>query len=506
MSEQLNGITNEKYSVCIVPNRLQWVKNNLTFAPMPKTLKHIEILLTALVYIIAARIGQFLAIDPGNVTPVWIPSGLMVALVLYKGAYLWPGVFIGAFVGNVWAYLSFESANAVLSAISAATLNGIGDVICCVVMAQLIRIHTQTHYPFTCIRDFSIYAALAIFAGPLISAVFGIGGLTLFGFIEYSKVYTSFFTWFIGDATGAMIFGPLLLSWLTAEPNKTHNEELKIAALAIYSAVFTAFVFDLAPKPDYIYLLGVLSAPIALFTVMNMGQRAIFTIQSVMLCVAVYATSFNKGPFSHATSNEALLELQVFIAAISLVMFTIAIIVHQQQKMAESLEAKQTELERLYRQDQLTKTWNRYRITEFIDLELSRFNRSQQSFGLLMIDLDNFKTINDQYGHSEGDKVLVATSTLINGFIRNTDLFGRWGGEEFVLVSVNTDEVSLMMLAEKIREMVDTHDFGLRENITVSIGAAMVHPKDTILSLVDRADEALYVSKRQGKNKVNFKN
>lgn len=473
---------------------------------MPKALKYTEILLTALVYIISARVGQLLAIDPGNVTPVWIPSGLMVALILYKGAYLWPGVFIGAFVGNIWAYLSFDSVSSVLSAVSAASLNGIGDVICCVVMAQLIRRYTQTQYPFTSIRHFSLYIAYAAIAGPLISALFGIGGLTLFGFIEYSHFYTGFITWFIGDATGAMIFGPLLLSWIVKEPFKAKAQELKIIALAIYSAIFTACVFSLLPAPTFIYILGILSAPIALFTVMHMGQRAIFTIQSVVLCIAVYATSFNVGPFSRATSAEALVELQLFIAAISLVMFTIAIIVYKQQKIAKTLETKQKELEKLYRQDQLTETWNRYRITEFIDVELSRFDRSQQPFGLIMIDIDDFKSINDQYGHVEGDKVLVEASKLIKSYTRNTDLFGRWGGEEFILVSVNTDIESLLALAEKIREIIDQYDFCLGENITVSLGAAMMQSGDTIMSLIDRADEALYSSKNKGKNQVNFKN
>ena len=89
----------------------------------------IEILFVTLLYIFSARIGQFFAIEPGNITPVWLPSGIMVALAFTRGPRIWPGVFLGAFLGNVWAYFSSDSFILAIQSLVAGTFNGIGDVI-----------------------------------------------------------------------------------------------------------------------------------------------------------------------------------------------------------------------------------------------------------------------------------------------------------------------------------------------------------------------------------------
>ncbi|MGX5173974.1 MASE1 domain-containing protein [Aliikangiella sp. IMCC44653] len=472
---------------------------------MPQTKQLFEILLTAIIYVVAARIGQLFSIEPGNVTPVWIPSGLMIALVLYKGYYLWPGVFLGAFIGNIWAYLKFDSFYSILAAVLAASLNGIGDVICCVVMAYLIQKKIGSHYPFLTIYDFLVYLILAVILGPLISAVFGVSGLTLFNFIDLSNFATTFITWFIGDATGAMIFGPLLLAWLVRSPYRVAYQVPIVILLSIYCVSFTAMIFGLVSLPKWLLILMVLLIPVALFTVMYSGQRAVFTIQTMVASLAVYATSLGHGPFAEASGLKALLDLQLFIALFSLVMFSIAIIVYRQKLTSLQLKNKQVELENLFRLDQLTNIWNRYRITEFVEVELSRFSRSGRPFGIIMLDIDNFKRINDEYGHTEGDKVLVSLSQLIKVHVRHADLFGRWGGEEFIIVCTDTDKKSLIILAEKVRTIISENKLGLEKSITISLGATLVQPNDSIISLVDRADEALYQSKANGKNQVSFK-
>lgn len=459
-------------------------------------------LLVALIYVVSARIGQLFAIEPGNVTSVWIPSGLMIALVLHKGKHVWPGVFLGAFVGNIWAYFNTETISAALSAIAAATFNGIGDVICCVLMAHLIVLKTNTHYPFTTIYQFFIYSMFAVLAGPLVSAILGPGALFAFGFISEGKLFEIFVTWFIGDATGAMIFGPLLLSWLNPEPFKTHYQKTKLLALSTFSILVTATIFDLLTVPRAVYILSVLLFPVALFTIMYNGQRTVFTIQTLVAATAVYATSNQLGPFVSFSGNQSLIQLQLFIAAFSMVMFTIAIIVFKQHKSSEELELKKEELENLYRLDQLTNTWNRYRITEFIELELSRFQRNNRPFGVIMLDIDNFKSINDHYGHSDGDKILVEMSDLIRVHIREADLFGRWGGEEFIIVATDSNTESLKVLAEKIRTIIDQHNFRLSIKVSISLGITLSRAKDEIMNLIDRADEALYQCKKQGKNRV----
>lgn len=180
-----------------------------------------------------------------------------------------------------------------------------------------------------------------------------------------------------------------------------------------------------------------------------------------------------------------------------------AILALEQQNARWSLKLRREELEQLYRQDALTGLWNRYRISEFIDLELARYRREQHPFGVILIDIDHFKKINDTLGHLVGDEVLRELSGLLHEHIREKDLMGRWGGEEFIVIVTHTRLEELQQLAEKLRELSEEHRFGKRGlYVTLSLGVTMVQENDTELLLLDRADSALYEAKHGGRNRV----
>ncbi len=463
-----------------------------------------ETLWIAALYIISARLGQILAIEPGNVTPVWIPSGLMVALALQRGSQIWLGVFLGAFAGNIWAYFSFETFSHILASIAAATMNGVGDVMSTVLMASLITAYCQTNYPFTSLKNFSIFILLSVILGSFISAFIGTLGLSVFNFLTADKVTTTFITWLVGDGVGALIFGPLVLSWLRPFKERTVLKTAIITALVIASGLITAFIFGLFQLDKWIVYLGTLLLPIMLIVCVSYEQKLVFSIQATVSLVAVYATSNGFGPFILESANFSLLQLQVFVAVFSLIIYVIALNTNEKKQLTDSLLRKKQELEKLYRLDQLTGLWNRFRIKEFIAYELERYKRDLKHFGLLMIDIDDFKKINDSYGHSFGDRVLVTLTNEIGKKIRSSDLFGRWGGEEFLIVSPNRDRASALDFAEKIRHLVEQLEFENGKKITVSIGATLNRSDDSELLLVDRVDEALYKSKSENKNKVSF--
>ena len=472
---------------------------------MALTKRIIEIIGVAVTYIVLARIGQLFAIEPGNVTPLWLPSGVMVALTLSRGTQIWPGVFIGAFCGNIWAYFSFKSLPIAASSIAAATLNGIGDVIACVVMAELVCFFTKTRNPFSKLTDLAWFISLGVIIGPLLSAIFGAGGLSLFNVIDSEKFVSTLSIWFFGDATGVLIFTPMLYLWLSGN-SSSYPDELKwLGFLAIFSAILTAALFDILPIPEYIFPLLFLFIPIALYGFLYFGPRVAFSLLLVVGSVAVYATSQNIGIFADRNISHAIINLQYFLAILSLNIYVIAVFLSNKEKIMADLANKKSKLERLYRQDQLTKVWNRYRIKEFLEYELSRYERHGTIFGVLMFDLDDFKTINDTLGHLEGDKVLVELSNLVDQHTRQSDLFGRWGGEEFILILTDTTKEELNTTAEKIRILVEKKSFEIERQITISIGATIVEKGDSTLSLLDRVDDALYYSKKEGKNRVTFR-
>lgn len=154
--------------------------------------------------------------------------------------------------------------------------------------------------------------------------------------------------------------------------------------------------------------------------------------------------------------------------------------------------------------DKLTGLYNRRYFDYFIDLELKRSLRENSSLALLMIDVDNFKQINDTLGHLIGDKILNKLGDLIKANIRETDLAARYGGEEFSIVMSNTGFEEAVEIAERIRNSVEAYKFDTEKLIiTVSIGIAL-HPLDakSLQDLLDKADSALYRAKRDGKNQV----
>jgi diguanylate cyclase (GGDEF)-like protein/PAS domain S-box-containing protein len=162
-------------------------------------------------------------------------------------------------------------------------------------------------------------------------------------------------------------------------------------------------------------------------------------------------------------------------------------------------------MERLALFDQLTQLPNRRYIDTFLDNQMRDFQTLGIPFGLLMLDLDFFKIVNDTYGHDVGDMVLKMVAGTIQSAIRKNDFIGRWGGEEFVAILRGVTQQELQIIAEKICKIVA--QAGLTHNddclrVTISIGATMMHPQDTSNTLIQRADNALYTSKREGRNRV----
>lgn len=172
----------------------------------------------------------------------------------------------------------------------------------------------------------------------------------------------------------------------------------------------------------------------------------------------------------------------------------------------KKLEAEKQQFEALSTTDVLTGVMNRAGVQQFLQrLFESNFSRSQM--GVLLFDIDFFKKINDGLGHDAGDLVLSNIAKIINENIRHTDIFGRWGGEEFILICSQISEERLVSLAEKLRESIAQHIFnvdGQSVKVTVSIGATTVGAEESFESVFKRADKALYNAKNSGRNQVQF--
>lgn len=152
--------------------------------------------------------------------------------------------------------------------------------------------------------------------------------------------------------------------------------------------------------------------------------------------------------------------------------------------------------------DLLTGACNRHKFSELFAAELQRQERYQGGLALIMLDIDHFKRINDDFGHAAGDMVLKEMAQLVRDLIRSSDVLARWGGEEFMILVPRDGHEAATSLAEKLRRAIEVHEFPEVRNVTASFGVSEHAPGDTMESLCARADDALYRAKHGGRNQV----
>lgn len=159
-------------------------------------------------------------------------------------------------------------------------------------------------------------------------------------------------------------------------------------------------------------------------------------------------------------------------------------------------------LEELAITDELTGLYNRKKLDEVLKNELSRSERFEHKFVFLLLDIDHFKDVNDTFGHQIGDDILIEMTKIIKNNTRSTDIIIRWGGEEFVILFLETDINIALQLAENLRKKVEEYEFKLVGNKTISIGLTLNAKNDTPDNIIKRADDALYRAKNSGRNRV----
>lgn len=155
--------------------------------------------------------------------------------------------------------------------------------------------------------------------------------------------------------------------------------------------------------------------------------------------------------------------------------------------------------------DPLTGAGNRVAMEQTLQREIDMSRRHAQPLSVLMLDIDHFKRVNDDHGHGAGDDVLRAIAASIKAQLRNVDMVFRYGGEEFLILLSNTGREAAAMVGERLRQATQSEEYfadGQLIEITVSLGCSTLLPGESTDSLLRRADSALYVAKREGRNRL----
>lgn len=200
-----------------------------------------------------------------------------------------------------------------------------------------------------------------------------------------------------------------------------------------------------------------------------------------------------------AASNTLTMVTFIVLALVYMLLFFFIIRNDRQQQI---IMEKNKQLEYASTTDYLTKIYNRMGFMQFTEHAFKAAVRYEKPFSLIMFDLDYFKNVNDEYGHQEGDDALRELAEFVNKRIRSSDIFGRFGGEEFIIASVEQNLSGAFKLAEEIRKSVSEHRFSSGLQFTISLGVAEKSNQKTLSDLIQNADIALYKAKELGRNKV----
>ncbi len=414
----------------------------------------------------------------------WPPSGVAFVALLVLPVRRWgwvigPIVVIGL-MGVLTSSYPFV----------AAAIWAVGNSVEPVIGASLMRWQRRRGV-LSLARLLGRFVLYAVLLGPAVGGAIGAIGST----IAYD---TSWFRealeWTVGDGLGVLIVTPLVFG-RTADMRRPLVElvPFAVAVAAVSALAFT----ELGPGRGA-------TVPYLIFVVLVAGAMR-FGVRPIAVAAFVIAEAINvamandRGPFSERIDGaDTALSLQVFLAIAIVTSFIVGALV--------SDLAGRDEVQRLLTQqatrDALTGLPNRIRFSEYLDEQLERTRATGEPFGVVMIDLDHFKKVNDRFGHPTGDQVLLIVAALFERVRAPDDFLARLGGDEFVLLCRGADGERLRERAVALLDtLAGTHQIGARRvPLSASAGVAEARgPDDSSVELMRRADIALYRSKRTSK-------
>ena len=282
-------------------------------------------------YVVAGKLGLSLAFVHASASPVWPPTGVALAALLTLGYRVWPAIFAGAFVVNVTTMGSVATS---LGIASGNTLEGL-------LGAYLVNRYANGARAFDHSQDVFKFAGFAALLSTLVSATVGVGSLVLGGYAAWADIDEIWFTWWLGDASGALIFAPLLVLWLRdwrGAPSR--GRVLEAAALWLTTTVIGLAVFG-----EGLTRFGLMTLPLTFLCTPPLVWAAVRfrQLEAVMLVtalsgIATWETLRGFGPFASATANEALLLLQLFMGTVSVMVISAGALVEERRRVEQERE------------------------------------------------------------------------------------------------------------------------------------------------------------------------
>ena len=464
---------------------------------------------------------------------VWPSAGVALAAFLLCGWRIWPAIFLASLT-VILIYLllpeqSFSLTEGLLIMLVTASGNTLSAALVLYFCGRITSLQQSFGDLQWVLRRF--LPATAISGG--VAALIGNGVYWLLGLSWGERYATDIANWSVSNIVGALIVTPLLMSCLLQPGWRRMFDRVRWKYQALFSLLVLAFFLF---GPGQIWLPPGFSQPALLlmpllFVALSTHQSFIFMFQALTFVLVWVGTTMGYGHFVTAHAAETATAMQLFCGFLAIVILIIQALLCEQRKLrklwtsdllssnrklehrvqerTQQLSEANRQLEQLSVTDGLTGLANRRRFDEYLQAEWQRASRLQQPLGLMMLDVDWFKNYNDCYGHLQGDEALRQVGQLLHlGARRTTDLAARYGGEEFALVVPLADIRYLKQQADMLRMAFAALNIAHRTSplgrLTVSIGVAVLVPQahETSVVLIEKADQALYQAKNNGRNQV----
>jgi diguanylate cyclase (GGDEF)-like protein len=428
-------------------------------------------------YLIAILGMSLFSLHPSNITILWLPFGIGVILVHKYGIKSLPFIFLGSFLSNYSGMVN-EETNYILHL----TISSLADTFAPYLSAVLIKRYAEAHCDN--VKVLVPFAFYGVFIPTFISSVIISLNLAIGGYISMSEVYRFIPILMFADGLGLFLVFPIYKHFHTLTM-PTLKEWKRIAFFGISASIIMCCSF-------YHHYLIFLVLPILLIGSFKIRMSLMMIMLLVIVVEMITMSAHSNELFVNQTEIESVVMLMTYL--MSLVFVVVGISLHHTELL--------TNINLTYT-DNLTQTKNVKAYKERISKLIALYQRYQTQFSIILLDIDDFKIINDTYGHRVGDIVLTDLCSLIQKNIRTNDTLFRVGGEEFLILFPITSLSEAKDVADKLKTIV-ANDLTTIENrqITVSIGVTEVHSEDTEDSMYRRVDELLYRSKHNGKNMV----
>lgn len=477
----------------------------------------VVLLFLAFGYIILGKISiQFATMSEG-IAIAWLPNGLLLALFLLRPIREWPiyaSVIIPAeIIADIPVFTWLQALQFALINLAETMLS-----------AYLIRRFSSDSHNFHNLHYILLFIVIALCFSPILSALFG--ALVYHTQIESQSNFLAFWRiWLFGDSLGILLITPLFVSWLNLKHQFSWRsvtiEPIIMTPLTLFFAYIlfsNDFAPNLLPTTPIIFIL------ILLWMSYRRGLMESLMMGVLISMIAIYFTVHHQGPFSIFSPVQNTLYLQEFIAAmtVSTLFFGVLLLqmnekTHQLEILSKNLENQVAEktcalqlanqkLFELATTDSLTHIYNRRFLLERAEEEITRALRYRSDLSLMMFDIDMFKSINDTYGHHAGDEVLISLVETVQKRIRQSDIFARIGGEEFVILMPNTTLDEAVALAKKLQKIIEQVRVPIKDIeiiFSVSFGVTTLSEHcNTFDVLLNHADKLMYQAKNEGRNRI----